>query len=132
MLPFVCISFDIKPSHRRGLLKIINVLIPHVDVEPAHNSDANALTPAIEPAESAGLKPEVVVADSLYGSDENCQQVRQIEVDVMTLATGTVDVIVFCPYGPEVKFRQSFIPHSHGAVLQVQHPGIVGIIHAGC
>jgi len=34
-------------------------LITHVEVEPAHKSDANALVPAIESAEDRGLKPEV-------------------------------------------------------------------------
>ncbi len=66
-------------------------LITHVDVEPAHNSDANALIPAIESAESAGLKPGVVLADSLYGSDENCQQAQQTDVDVIAPTMGTVD-----------------------------------------
>ena len=33
-------------------------LITHVEVEPAHNSDANALIPAIESTEKQNLKTE--------------------------------------------------------------------------
>ncbi|MCD6584655.1 MAG: transposase, partial [Desulfobacteraceae bacterium] len=46
-------------------------LITHVEVEPAHNSDANALIPAIESTEKQNLKPKELLADALYGSDNN-------------------------------------------------------------
>ena len=48
-------------------------LITHVDVEPAHESDAKAIVPAIESVEERGLKPKELQADSLYGSDDNCE-----------------------------------------------------------
>jgi hypothetical protein len=47
-------------------------LITHVEVEQSHKSDANALIPAIEETKEQGLAPKEVLADSLYGGDDNC------------------------------------------------------------
>jgi hypothetical protein len=63
-------------------------LITHVQVEQAHQSDANALIPAIESAEAAGLKPKEILADSLYGSDDNCQKAEKHGVEVVAPAMG--------------------------------------------
>ena len=63
-------------------------LITHVQVEPAHQSDAKALIPAITSAEVAGLKPKEVLADSLYGSDDNCQEAEKHDVDVVAPVMG--------------------------------------------
>ena len=65
-------------------------LITHVHVEQAHQSDANALEPAIESAEANGLKPKEVPADSLYGSDDNCQKAEAHDVVVVAPVMGTV------------------------------------------
>jgi hypothetical protein len=45
-------------------------LITYVEVEPAHNSDANVLVPAIKAREEPKLKPLELIADSLYGRDD--------------------------------------------------------------
>jgi hypothetical protein len=66
-------------------------LITHVDVEPAHNSDANALIPAIKSTAVQGLKPKELLADSLYGSDENCEQAAKEGVEVIAPVMGSVD-----------------------------------------
>ena len=63
-------------------------LITHIEVEPAHHSDANALVPAIESCKERGLAPEEVLADALYGSDENCQRSAKLGVDVVAPAKG--------------------------------------------
>ena len=52
-------------------------LITYVHVEPAHESDATALIPAIESSKERGLAPEELLADSLYGSDENLRRLRR-------------------------------------------------------
>ena len=39
---------------------------PHVDVEPTHNNDVNALISGIETAEQQDLKAKELTADSLY------------------------------------------------------------------
>ncbi|MFO7496637.1 MAG: hypothetical protein R6X05_13515 [Desulfobacterales bacterium] len=45
-------------------------LITHVAVEPACESDAPALIPAIADTKVRGLGPDNVLADTLYGSVE--------------------------------------------------------------
>lgn len=66
-------------------------LITHVEVEPAHNSDANALVPAIEATEERNLKPQELIADSLYGSDDNCEYAKEHEVELIAPTMGAVD-----------------------------------------
>ena len=64
-------------------------LITHVKVEAAHESDANALLPAIEDATRRELAPEELLADSLYGSDDNLEKAKDLGVDVVSPAMGT-------------------------------------------
>jgi hypothetical protein len=64
-------------------------LITHVEVEPAHISDAHALIPALESAKERGLAPEEVLADSLYGSNENGEKAKQMGVEVISTIMGT-------------------------------------------
>ena len=66
-------------------------LITHVEAEPAHNSDANALIPAIESTEQRDLKPKELSADSLYGSDDNYEYAKEHDVDLIAPAMGAVD-----------------------------------------
>lgn len=66
-------------------------LITQVEVEPAHNSDANALIPAIESTEKQNLKPKELTADSLYGSDDNCQHAKEHDVELIAPTMGSVD-----------------------------------------
>lgn len=63
-------------------------LITHVEVEPAHKSDANALMPAIESTEERNLKPTELSADSLYGSDENNERAKQHGVELVAPTMG--------------------------------------------
>ena len=90
-------------------------LITHIDVEPAHESDANALIPAIESSKERSLAPEELLADTLYGSDENCQEAEKLGVEVISPAKGAKeegislsdfevnekDEVVSCPQGHE-------------------------------
>jgi hypothetical protein len=64
-------------------------LITHVQVDPAHESDANALIPAIESTKERDLAPEQVLGDALYGSDENCQKASKLGVDVISPTMGS-------------------------------------------
>lgn len=63
-------------------------LITHVEVETACISDVHALIPAIESTKERGLAPEEVLADSLYGSDENCEAAKEMGVEVISPAMG--------------------------------------------
>ncbi|MEA3221632.1 MAG: transposase, partial [Thermodesulfobacteriota bacterium] len=58
-------------------------LITHVEVEPSHKSDAHALIPAIESVQERDLGPQEVLADSLYGSDDNHEQAQKMGVDLV-------------------------------------------------
>jgi hypothetical protein len=63
-------------------------LITHVQVEPAHESDANALIPALKSTQARGLGPKEALADALYGSDENCQSAEQLGVEIVAPTMG--------------------------------------------
>lgn len=63
-------------------------LITEVIVEPAHESDAHALIPLLEATQKRGLGPEAVLADSLYGSDENCEKAKALGVEVISPVMG--------------------------------------------
>ena len=63
-------------------------LITYVSVEKASESDANALIPAIESVKERDLSPKEVQADSLYGSDENCETAKAIGVEVVSPTMG--------------------------------------------
>lgn len=65
-------------------------LITHVEVEPSHNSDANALIPAIKSTKDQNLKPKEILADSLYGSDDNCERAKEHNVELIAPTMGSV------------------------------------------
>ena len=58
-------------------------LITHVAVESADQHDANALLPAVEDLKNREMAPDELLADSLYGSDTNCEQAREHGVEVI-------------------------------------------------
>lgn len=64
-------------------------LITHVKVEPSHNSDANAVIPAIKSVENQNLKPKELILDSLYGSDDNIEKAKEINVALIAPTMGT-------------------------------------------
>lgn len=88
-------------------------LITHVRVEAAHKSDAQALLPAIEDATKRDLAPSVLLADSLYGSDDNVEAAGKSGVEVVSPTMGDplqpisladfhfsdTGEILFCPMG---------------------------------
>ncbi len=63
-------------------------LITYVKVEPANESDANATIPALESTQDRNLGPEEVLADSLYGSDNNCQDAEEMGVELISPVMG--------------------------------------------
>lgn len=63
-------------------------LITRIEVEPAHESDAHALLPAIKDAEKRNIVPDELLADSLYGGDDNDEQARQKGVEVVSPTMG--------------------------------------------
>jgi IS5 family transposase len=63
-------------------------LITHVKVEAAHESDSNALLPAIEGATKRELAPTQILADSAYGGDDNVEQAKELGVEVVSPTMG--------------------------------------------
>lgn len=63
-------------------------LITHIKVEPANASDCNALLPAVEDAKSRGLAPTELLADTLYGSDANVENAKELGVTVIAPVMG--------------------------------------------
>ena len=58
-------------------------LITHVAVNPLTRHDKDALTPAIDDAEQRGVKPDELLADSHYGSNECLEQGQKRGVRVV-------------------------------------------------
>jgi len=63
-------------------------LITHVEVEPAHASDANALLPYIEATQEKEMAPEKILADSLYGSDGNHEKAAELGIELVAPTMG--------------------------------------------
>lgn len=64
-------------------------LITHVQIESADKSDAHALLPAIEKSVEKNMAPKKLLADSLYGSDDNCEQAKaEYGVEVISPVMG--------------------------------------------
>jgi len=63
-------------------------LITHVAVAPASESDSRALLPALEDTQARELGPQEVLADTPYGSDDNCRQAAALGVEVVAPLPG--------------------------------------------
>jgi hypothetical protein len=90
-------------------------LITHVEVEPSHNSDAHALIPAVESVKEQKMMPEVVLADSLYGSDENTQKAGDMAVQIVSPVmggskNGTLEAFSLSENGHVASCPQGHIP----------------------
>jgi len=110
-------------------------LITHVAVEPANKSDASALIPFIEDTQNRDLGPEEVLADTLYGGDENVEKAaNEMKVEVVSpvkgpepgkdksLADFTLSKrgkVTSCPQG-HVPFRTKHKKERHSAAFKVE------------
>ena len=65
-------------------VQIITAALP----QTASESDQNAVSPMLEKMENVGAKPEKLLADSGYGSDENVMTSAQKGVELIAPATG--------------------------------------------
>ena len=93
-------------------------LITHVDVQTACESDANALLPAIESADERNLLPEELLADSLYGSDENCETAKELGTEVIapTMGSQKEDTISLSDFTVSEKGKVISCPEGHAPV----------------
>jgi len=83
-------GYQVQVAESYGTSEDTNTLnlITSVIVEPAHKSDVHATIPLIESTEKLGLKPEAVVADTPYGSDDNCEKAKTMGVEVVSRVMG--------------------------------------------
>ncbi len=111
-------------------------LITHVEVESACISDAHALIPALDSTKERELAPVTLLADSLYGSDDNCERAQEMGVDVISPVMGTPKenslnlsdfqqsakgIITACPQGhAPVKIRTGK-KQKHGVAFSSEH-----------
>jgi len=64
-------------------------LITHVEVESENKHDSNALLPALKNTDKRNMSPKELLADSLYGSDDNVTKAKQdFETDVLVPLMG--------------------------------------------
>lgn len=81
-------------------------MITHVEVEPAHEHDADALLPAIEAVQKRDCCPDELLCDTLYGGDDNVQQAESDGVEVLAPVPGSApshDLTSFS-FDPETMF----------------------------
>lgn len=63
-------------------------IITQIEVNLANTSDVRTVVPGIERLDEAGLKPEVLLTDNGYNSDENHQELKERGVDHICPPTG--------------------------------------------
>jgi hypothetical protein len=97
-------------------------LITHVEVQRACESDAHALLPALESAMERGLAPAQVLADSLYGSDENTEKAAQMGIGVVSPTMGVEkdDALGLSEFSFSEKGKITACPQGH-APVKVKH-----------
>lgn len=100
-------------------------LITYIEVEGAHQSDVHAVGPYLEAAASRNVLPAQLLADTLYGSDDNCTKAEAQGVELVAPvsvpgSTGEISLADFalaesgkvaaCPAGLEpvqVKYKKN-------------------------
>lgn len=97
-------------------------LITHVEVQRACDSDAHALIPALESTIERGFAPAQVLADSLYGSDENSEKAEEMGVEVVspTMGAEKEDTLSLSEFSFSEKGKITACPQGHTPV-KVKH-----------
>ena len=120
----------LRATHRQALN-----LITRVNVQTACESDVNALIPAIESADERGLAPDELLADSLYGSDDNCETANGLGTEVIAPTMGSqkedatpLSNFTFSERGKVISCPEGHVPVStkhkkyrHIAAFQIDH-----------
>jgi hypothetical protein len=88
-------------------------VVTHVEVEGAHVSDQQATIPTIDALEGRGCKPDVLLADTNYGSGLNLVQAAQRGVELLTPACGVEPA-----RAPEMLLLEDFTFSADGSRLE--------------
>jgi hypothetical protein len=114
-------------------------LLTEVIVEPAHKSDTDALIPLIEATQKRGVGPEQMLADSLYGSDENCGKAKALGVEVVSPVMGKPQetALTLTDFALTSEATVSACPQGHAPVKvkhkKGKHIAVFGVqVCAGC
>ena len=84
-------------------------LITYVDIESAHKHDTHALLPAIQAASERNCRPDELICDSHYGSDNNVQQAAEQNVEVISPISGNPNIIEITLGNFKADTRSNFI-----------------------
>jgi hypothetical protein len=97
-------------------------LITHVEVQRACESDAHALLPALASTLERGLAPTQVLADSLYGSDENTEKAEAMGVEIVspTMGAEKEESLSLSEFSFSEKGTITLCPQGH-APIKVKH-----------
>jgi len=76
-------SQEEKPSGQ----PVLN-LITHIAVDPAHNHDSNAIEPALADVTGRDQAPQVLLADTAYGGDDNVEMARDSKIEMIAPVPG--------------------------------------------
>jgi hypothetical protein len=97
-------------------------LITHVEVQPACESDAHAFIPALESTTERGLAPTQVLADSLYGSDDNTEKAEAMGIEVVSPTMGAEkdEILSLSAFSLSEKGKVTACPQGH-APVKVKH-----------
>ena len=91
-------------------------LITYVQVESASAHDSHAVLPALEEVGERDLKPEQLLADSLYGSEDNIKKAEEQGVKIIAPAMGSyhkglpLTAFIFSAQGEVLSCPQGQIP----------------------
>jgi hypothetical protein len=94
-------------------------LITYAEAEPAHHSDAKALKPMLDRVEEQGQKPERLLADTIYGSDDNCDYAGKKNTELVAPAMGALkgdkkiglDMFAFADNGDTISCPAGHAPY---------------------
>jgi len=97
-------------------------LITHVEVQTACESDAHALIPVLESTTERGLAPTQVLADSLYGSDDNTEKAEAMGIEVVSPTMGAEkdETVSLSAFSLSEKGKVTACPQGH-APVKVKH-----------
>ncbi len=96
------------------------VLITHIRVESADKSDTDALLPAIDQSAARNMAPRRLLANSLYGSDNNGEAVRvthEVELIAPVIGKTVKGVTIRRPAMYRKKRNRRIVPRPLYAIL---------------
>ena len=105
-------------------------LITHVEVTPACVGDASAVVPALVSVSERDLAPSRLTADSLYGSDENCEAAAGKGVALVSPVMGTEKGLSLSDFEMTESGEVTACPAGHAPKRCSMHAGRYTVVFA--